>query len=56
MTPKELPETSGNAGTDSRKPWSTPLVILSDMEGTANNNNGANTDVFTSGIFFGSFS
>lgn len=41
---------------DGRKPWSTPVLITSTLRKTENNNNGANTDAFTSGVFIGSFS
>ena len=42
-----------SAGSDSRKPWSTPLVIVSELQSSENNNNGNNSDFTTAGIPFG---
>jgi hypothetical protein len=44
---------ASSAGAESRKPWSTPLVIVSQMQNSENNNNGPNSDAITSGIPIG---
>ena len=40
-------------GSDTRKPWTTPQVIVSVMQNSENNNNGFNSDATSTGIPIG---